>query len=262
MSQSFTVNFDYRNIYIRTKVAWYILGRPSALYRDYFTPFWTQVYVLHLAIAGALREARITYEEFLENLHRLSSRMSPVVSVKTILGHKLSQDDVEQDDVVCLCYITLLTCSCSFRLQRAFLASAIYPLIEDCGLSLKRSPLLKHFTTNVFAPVAFSTAQRNTPRASTSRQKSLSRAPEQAKATVITPIVGQIAEQLFNNPFRVVGEPQEAHDVAEEIADVKEHNENPTSIIWGMPAANNHNYYISVKIDGVEYQASAPILEV
>ncbi len=48
------------------------------------------------------------------------------------------------------------------------------------------------------------------------------RGPKQAKATVITPTVKQIAEQLFNNAFRVVGEPQKADEqVAEEITNVK-----------------------------------------
>lgn len=81
-------------------------------------------------------------------------------------------------------------------------------------------------------------------------------APEQVRATVITPVVSQITEQLFNNPFRVVGEPQEAEEVAEAIADVKEHNEDPTSIIWGEPSTSHQHYYQSVIVDDVKYEVS------
>lgn len=74
---------------------------------------------------------------------------------------------------------------------------------------------------------------------------------------MVTPVVSQIAEQLFNNPFRVIGEPHEAEEVAEAIADVREHNEDPTSIVWGENATGHERYYSSVKIDGVEYSVSA-----
>lgn len=134
------------------------------------------------------------------------------------------------------------------------MAATIAPLCEGCNLALKRSPLLRQFTNN------FSTTPKppsgvrsgSTPGKQPQAQN---RGPKQAKATVITPTVKQIAEQLFNNPFRVVGEPEEADEVAEEIINVKEHNEDPTSIVWGTPAARNNNYYISAKIDGVEYHA-------
>lgn len=99
-----------RNIYIRTKAAWYILGKPSASYQEYFAPFWGQVYILHLVIAEAMREPRITYDLFLQRFHKLSSHRNPVASTTSILGHKIDQDDVEQDDVVCLVtYSTLFS---------------------------------------------------------------------------------------------------------------------------------------------------------
>ncbi|KAF9454585.1 S-adenosyl-L-methionine-dependent methyltransferase [Macrolepiota fuliginosa MF-IS2] len=230
-----------QNIYIRTKAAWYILGKPSALYREYYAPLWVQVYILHLVITEALREARITYDEFINKFDQLSSQRNPVVSVEEILGRRLNRDDIEQDNV------------------RAFLASVIWLLVEDCGLEIKRSLLLKYLTSGVSAPAASRPkAPRNDSRDSTtSTAKSRSTAPRQAKATVITPTVGRVAEQLFNNPFLVIGESQEAQGVEEEIQDVKEHNEDPTSIVWGSPAVGNNNYYTSVKIDGVEYEASA-----
>jgi DNA (cytosine-5)-methyltransferase 1 len=82
--------------------------------------------------------------------------------------------------------------------------------------------------------------------------------PEQAGATVVTPIIGRVAEQLFNHAFQVVGEQQEqeSDEVAEEIEIVKEHNEDPMSIIWGAPATKNKQFFTSVEIDGVEYQVS------
>ncbi|KAF5357987.1 hypothetical protein D9756_001474 [Leucocoprinus leucothites] len=215
-----------RNIYIQTQKAWYILGRPSRRYEEYFTPLWIQVYTLHLTIAAAMRDPRLTYEEFLDKLDKLSfPRKNPVVSPKVLLGRRVTPDDVGEDSV------------------RAFLAASITSLCEDCGLSLKRSPLLKHL-------INMSTAVEMPAPASTSVKK---RAPEQAKATVITPIVGQIAEQLFNNPFRVIGKPEEAEEVAVAIADVKEHNEDPTSIVWGNASKFHQNYFESVKIDEVEY---------
>jgi len=122
------------------------------------------------------------------------------------------------------------------------MAASIWSLCEDCDLSLKRSPLLKYLV--------------NMPERVENPDYTLAtgKVLKQAKATVITPIVSQIAEQLFNNPFRVIGEPQEAEAVAEAIADVeKEHNEDPTSIIWGTPSKYRDNYFESVQIDGVEY---------
>lgn len=122
------------------------------------------------------------------------------------------------------------------------MAASIWSLCEDCDLSLKRSPLLKYLV-NMPEQVEKS---NYTP--------APSKVLKQAGATVVTPIVSQVAEQLFNNPFRVIGEPQEAEVVAEAIANVeKEHNQDPTSIIWGTPSKYRDNYFESVQIDGVEY---------
>lgn len=134
------------------------------------------------------------------------------------------------------------------------MASTITPLCESCNLTLKRSPLLRQFTNN-FSPAPKPPSGVLSGSTPGKQPQAQARGPKQAKATVITPTVKQIAEQLFNNPFRVIGEPEEAEEVAEEITNVKEHNEDPTSIVWGTPAARNSNYYISAKIDGVEYQA-------
>jgi DNA (cytosine-5)-methyltransferase 1 len=80
--------------------------------------------------------------------------------------------------------------------------------------------------------------------------------------TVVTPIIGRVAEQLFNHAFQIVGEQQEhqGHEVAEEIEIVKEHHEDPMSVIWGAPATKNEQFFTCVYIDGVKYQVNNFIL--
>lgn len=132
-----------------------------------------------------------------------------------------------------------------------FLASAIYSICEDCDLKLKRSPLLKYLSD-----VSKSSPTLPKAHGSSTSARRKDGVPEQAKATVITPVVGKIANQLFNNSFRVVGEPREAEEVAEAIAGVREHHEDPTSIVWNEPSSGHDNYYQSVIIDGVKYEVN------
>ena len=64
-------------------------------------PFWTQVYILHLAIAAAMRDVRLTYDEFIDKLDKLSfPRKNPIISPKAVLGRRLIKADVEEDGVV------------------------------------------------------------------------------------------------------------------------------------------------------------------
>ncbi|KXN86923.1 DNA (cytosine-5)-methyltransferase 1A, partial [Leucoagaricus sp. SymC.cos] len=230
-----------RNIYIQTASAWYILGRPSTIYQRHFTPFWIRVYILHLAVAAAKRYERLTYDEFLRKLKKMSfPNNNPVTTPKMMLGRQIVPEDLEDDEV------------------RAFLAATTASLCDDCNLKLKRTPLLRYLINMPpLPPAAPKSAASSAPSSSSARKRP---EPEQAKATVITPMVGQIAEQLFNNPFRVIGEPQEAEEVAETIANVKEHNEDPTSIVWGEPAKDSRDHFESVLIDGEMYSVGDVVM--
>jgi len=100
-TSSFNDSFlDASKIYIRTESAWYILGRPSKLYRDDYTPFWTQVCILHLIIAKALQNPKSTYDEFINDFDDPQFKNKFIVSAKMILGRDLNRDDLEQDNIV------------------------------------------------------------------------------------------------------------------------------------------------------------------
>jgi hypothetical protein len=74
---------------------------PSKDYERLYIPLWTKIYILHLAVAAAMREVRVTYDEFLQDIadHSLPLR-NPVVSPKSLLGGPLEKADIEEDDVV------------------------------------------------------------------------------------------------------------------------------------------------------------------
>jgi len=111
----------HRNIYIQTQRAWFILGKPSRHYEEYFIPFWTQVYIFHLAIAAAMRDIWITYNEFIDNLDRLSfPRKNPVISPEILLGRRLIQADIEADGVVRPCFPLSITCPNSSRIESIY----------------------------------------------------------------------------------------------------------------------------------------------
>ena len=86
-------------IYIRTKFAWYILDSPSPAYEPLFTPFYIQHRVLHLLVTVSLENPRITYDDFIDSLHRETNEN---LTIYTFLGRELTREDVESDTVVCL----------------------------------------------------------------------------------------------------------------------------------------------------------------
>lgn len=71
--------------------------------------------------------------------------------------------------------------------------------------------------------------------------------------TVVTPIVGSIAEKLYRNRMEVAGTLEKDDTPLREVEEnIKSHYDNPESIVWGDRIAKRH--YATVHLDGVEYQ--------
>lgn len=76
-------------------------------------------------------------------------------------------------------------------------------------------------------------------------------------STVVTPVVGHIASNLFKRSLVIAGSPtfDDVDDhVAAEIDNVRAHHSDPKSMRWGDSAEGVPGYYSSVTMDGVTYQ--------
>ena len=74
--------------------------------------------------------------------------------------------------------------------------------------------------------------------------------------TVITPIVQQIAKELFKGNLEVAGcltFNETDVNVAAEIDNIQAHHSDPKSMKWGEDAPEGGKYYTSIIMDGVEY---------
>lgn len=78
--------------------------------------------------------------------------------------------------------------------------------------------------------------------------------------TVVTPIVGRIAESLFNRKLAIAGEclvdEGGDHLLASEIEASAIHHQDPESMQW-LEEGDGPGYYISALVDGVEYAVRA-----
>jgi len=68
-----------------------------------------------------MRDIWITYNEFIDNLDRLSfPRKNPVISPEILLGRRLIQADIEADGVVRPYFPLSITCPNSSRIESIY----------------------------------------------------------------------------------------------------------------------------------------------
>ncbi|RDB21087.1 DNA (cytosine-5)-methyltransferase 1A [Hypsizygus marmoreus] len=235
-------------IYIRTKYAWYILDSPSPKYTSFFTPFWIQHRLLHLLVTAALEDMGIDRDDFLESLQFTETADEEVTMAYTFIGRELNQSDLESDDVT------------------AYIVSTLPDLLIQNQIRIEDVPLITLYVDSSDLKAYFakssSRGRKSKPKpkkAPTRTSKILNKEKEVLKhrnVTVVTPIVSQIAKNLFKGSLEVAGvsnfEDMD-ENVAAQIDNVQAHHADPKNMIWGDGEPEGGMYYASVIMDGVTY---------
>lgn len=237
-------------IYIRTRFSWYILDSPSAAYKPFFTSFYIQHRLLHLLVTTSLKEPRITYDQFVDSLHRETDEN---LITYDFLGRELAREDLESDTV------------------SAYIISTLPELCEQSSIRISRVPCIKTIfgPTNIDLDVFDHSPRKGKGKAklqtTISRYKQIANKEKEVlkhrNSTVVTPVLAHIASDLFKRPLVIAGSPAfdnvDGH-VAAEINNIRAHHSDPKSMAWGIE--DELGYYSSVTMDGVTYWVGEDVM--
>ncbi|KAK0239761.1 hypothetical protein EDD85DRAFT_949593 [Armillaria nabsnona] len=275
------------NIYICTDMAWYILHVPSDTYAPFFRPFFVKHRVAHEVVSHALQDRRARYEDFVNSLDDIHESTN-CVSSHAIIGRDINIDDVESDDTIAY-LISTLPVLCAKVDERLKNVPLIKYFFEAAGVDLELFDDGDSSYASAETPSSDATSDSHSDRATTpsSTATSLSLLAKKKKhkpyprpradpapkipsnrekavlmrraTTVVTPIVGSIAEKLYRNRMEVAGTLEKDDTPLREVEEnVQSHYDNPESIVWGDRIAKHH--YATVHLDGVEYQAGDVVM--
>ncbi|KAK0463813.1 S-adenosyl-L-methionine-dependent methyltransferase [Desarmillaria tabescens] len=267
------------NIYICTDMAWYILHVPSDIYAPFFRDFFVKHRVAHQVASHALQDRRATYEDFVTSLGDIHES-TECVSSQAVIGRDINIGDVVSDDTIPY-LIGTLPVICANADERLKTVPLIKHFFEAAGTSIELFDDGDSSYASIDTPSSDETSESlsdraMTPSSTTSfpRSKAKKKSPEPRKlpsnkekavlmrraTTVVTPIVGSIAEKLYRrNRMEVAGTLEQDEAPLKEVEEnVKLHYDNPEKIIWGERIAKHH--YATVHLDGVEYQAGDVIM--
>ncbi|KAK0196767.1 S-adenosyl-L-methionine-dependent methyltransferase [Armillaria mellea] len=275
------------NIYIYTDMAWYILHVPSNAYAPFFRPFFVKHRVAHQVISHALQDRRATYEDFATSLNSMRESAN-CVSSYAVIGRDIHISDVESDDTITY-LISTLPVICTNVDERLKTVPLIKHFFEAAGVELELfddgdssyssadgempSSDATSDSDGDMTTTPSSTSASPSPHAKKKKHKPHPRkdpAPKmpsnQEKAvlmsratTVVTPIVGSIAEKLYRNRMEVAGTLEKDDTPLRDVEEnVQSHYDNPESIVWGERIERHH--YATVHLDGVEYQVGDVVM--
>ncbi|KAK0441911.1 S-adenosyl-L-methionine-dependent methyltransferase [Armillaria borealis] len=275
------------NIYICTDMAWYILHVPSNAYAPFFRPFFVKHRVTHQVISHALKDRRASYKEFVNSLDGIHESTN-CVSSHAIIGRDISISDVESDDTIAY-LISTLPVICANVDERLKIVPLIKHFFEAAGVELELFDDGDPSYASAETPSSDATSDSDSDRATTPSSTATSPSPQARKkkhkpypvsrkdsapkmpsnqekavlmcraTTVVTPIVGSIAEKLYRNRMEVAGTLEKDDTPLREVEEnIKSHYDNPESIIWGERIEKHH--YATVHLDGVEYQAGDVVM--
>ncbi|KAK0484022.1 hypothetical protein IW261DRAFT_994609 [Armillaria novae-zelandiae] len=270
------------NIYICTDMAWYILRVPSDAYAPFFRPFFVKHRIAHQVVSHALQDRRASYEDFvnsLDDIHGSTNCVSPYA----VIGRDISIDDVESDDTIAY-LISTLPVICADVDERLKTVPLIKHFFDAAGMDLEFFDEGDPSYASTGTPLSDATSDSDSDRAtiplSTTTFLSLQAkkkkhryedpAPKKPSnkekailmrraTTVVTPIVGSIAEKLYRNRMEVAGTLEKDDTPLREVEEnVKSHYDNPESIVLGERIEKHH--YATVHLDGVVYQAGDVVM--
>ncbi|KAG7448097.1 S-adenosyl-L-methionine-dependent methyltransferase [Guyanagaster necrorhizus] len=271
------------NIYICTDIAWYILHVPSDTYAPFFHPFFLKHRIAHLVVSRALQDRTASYDDFVTSLEDIHESTN-YISSHAIIGRGIDVGDVVSDDTIAYLLAKLpdICTNVDERLKRVPLIRHFFDavgmnleLFDDGDSSYTSSDTPSDTISESHsdrATTPSSTASRASPRPNVKKKTHVQHLPKhkmpsnKEKAvllrraiTVVTPIVGSIAEKLYRNRLEVAGMLEKDDMPLKEVEEnVKSHYDNPESIIWGERIAKYH--YATVNLDGMDYQAGDVVM--
>ncbi|KAG0701495.1 hypothetical protein DFH29DRAFT_1000139 [Suillus ampliporus] len=240
-------------LYILTNHAWYILDRPAQQYAPFFRGLWLMHRVTHLLVSMSLANPRLTYEDFISALHVSPDSPNEVSVALTIIGRELNENDVQSDDI------------------KSYIIATLDELRDD-GISVARTPVVKEIVgqeasyqlMEVVAPASRSRTQRPPQSRSPSSNDIEKEVLKHRNKTVTTPVVGRVAQRLFENikvSGQLIDQDMDMLDDAPHHPSVI-HIANPNSVQWLDPVDGHPGFYNSVSVDNVEYSVGDAVMVV
>ncbi|KAG2133739.1 S-adenosyl-L-methionine-dependent methyltransferase [Suillus clintonianus] len=240
-------------LYILTNHAWYILDRPSEQYVPFFRDLWLKHRVAHLLVSMALANPRLTYKDFVSALHITPDSPEEVSVALTIIGRELDENDIQCDDIKTYLFVTL------DELRDDKIRVGRTPVVKDI-LGQEMSYQLMEET----APASRSRTQRPPQSRSSSSNNIEKEVLKHRNKTVTTPVVGRVAQRLFEN-IKIAGQlVDEGKDISDDTPrhPSKIHAANPNSVEWLDAVDGYTDFYNSVRVDGVKYSVGDAVIVV
>ncbi|KAG2037322.1 S-adenosyl-L-methionine-dependent methyltransferase [Suillus americanus] len=239
--------------YILTKHAWYILDLPSEQYAPFFHGLWLRHRVAHLLVSMALANPRLTYKDFVSAFHITPDSSDEVSIALTIIGRELNENDIQSADI------------------KSYILATLDELRDD-GICVARTPVVKdivgqemsYHLMEATAPASRSRTQRPPQSRSSSSSNIEKEVLKHRNKTVTTPVVGRVAQRLFEN-IKVAGklmdEDMHISDDAPRHPFII-HAANPNSVQWLDPVDDHPGFYGSVLVDEVKYSVGDAVMVV
>ncbi|KAG2063855.1 S-adenosyl-L-methionine-dependent methyltransferase [Suillus decipiens] len=239
--------------YILTKHAWYILDLPSEQYAPFFRGMWLRHRVAHLLVSMALASPRLTYKDFVSALHITPDSSDDISVALTIIGRELNENDIQSADIKSYVFATL-------------------DELRDDGICVARTPVVKdivgqemsYHLMEATVPASRSHTQRPPQSRSPSSSNIEKEVLKHRNKTVTTPVVGRVAQRLFEN-IKVTGklrdEDMHTSDDAPRHPSII-HATNPDSVQWLDPVDDHPGFYYSVLVDEVKYSVGDAVMVV
>ncbi|KDR81704.1 hypothetical protein GALMADRAFT_239835 [Galerina marginata CBS 339.88] len=232
-------------IYIRTEFGWYILRQPSDFYVSYFVEFWIQQRLVHLLVNACIEDARITYQDFVENLQHLDQSDNAVATATVILGRELNEDDLKAEP------------------SMAYLLSALPDICANNKIKISRVPAVRelmgsmhdYFDDDGFSAQAYPKPRKAILHSTKKHQNKEKEVLKHRNQTFSTPVVNWIARNLFEVPLEVA---KSSFDTDTDnithivLPHYKGHYSNPSKITW-RGKQKSAGIYESVDVDGIIY---------
>lgn len=76
---------------------------PSSNYKPFYVGFWLKHRILHLLVTAVMEYPRLQYKEFLKLLKVTPDSPDEVIVTLRMLGRSITEEDVQNDDVVSCC---------------------------------------------------------------------------------------------------------------------------------------------------------------
>ncbi|KAG2029571.1 S-adenosyl-L-methionine-dependent methyltransferase, partial [Suillus americanus] len=241
-----TAHFSiFSKLYVLTDHSWYILDRPSTQYAPFYRGLWLKHRVTHLLVSMSMANPQLGYEDFVHSLHITPHSPEEVSVSSIILGRELNENDVQCADVKC------------------YVVATLDELSSDDRISVANTPAVKQIIREeVEAPTALVSRSFTHRPPQSSSNNIEKKVLDHRNETVTTPVVGRVAQKLFEN-IKVVGRPMnEDVDMSDDPLRQPSivHVTNPNSVQWQNAVDDHPGFYHSVLVDGVKYSVGDAVV--